>query len=178
MGLDITAYSDMALTEPHPSSEDDPGWCWIDGHQQTFAYQGFEQSFRGLADPDEIFQKDFIGGRCYEPTAATETYRFSAGSYGGYNQWRDQLSLTMAGCTAKHIWMNRDDYRDAPFFELICFADNEGCIGPDAAKDLLADFRAGTDRWFTEVDPIARQRYGDWTRACELASRNGFIDFH
>lgn len=54
-----------------------------------------------------------------------EVFEFSAGSYSGYNMWRDYLD-EFAGNVA--------------FQELIDFADNEGVIGSELSKKLYEDF--------------------------------------
>lgn len=95
MGLDITAYShlkhvgkhakDPALNEGEPGGVDD--WCYYDNHVQG----------------------------CYEVTDETVTHGFCAGSYGGYNRWRQNLQDQF----------NPSREPNGPFYELIWFADNE-----------------------------------------------------
>ena len=55
-----------------------------------------------------------------------ESFVFRAGSYSGYNWWRDRLNK-FAGNVA--------------FQELIDFADNEGVIGSELSEKLYEDFR-------------------------------------
>lgn len=166
MGLDITAYSNTTLTEPHGSPH---SWCEIDHHIQAFAYDCFPQSFRGLADADNHW-KGFIGGRCYD-ISESKSHRFRAGSYGGYNRWRDRLRRLF-----------QVDNPEDPFYELVYFADNEGCIGPYAAADLLIDFSEHRNRWLAECAgdtfPHDIEVYDDFLKACQLAADNGLIDFH
>lgn len=118
-----------------------------------------------------------------------EEFGFAAGSYGGYNEWREQLA-ELAGYPPlpyKSDWESKARSRHAagawaakegPFWELIHFADNEGCIGPKTSAKLakdFADFQAKADehasKWF-------RGRYAEWRRAFELASDNGAVSFH
>jgi hypothetical protein len=176
MGLDITAYSnlkhlgrhvkDPALNEGESGGVDD--WCYYDNHVSAFAYDSFPQSFRGLPVVGERTGADyrFIDAGCFEVTDATETHAFRAGSYSGYSRWRQNLQDQF----------NPDRAPGGPFFELIWFADNEGSIGPDAARDLLADFREHEARY----QPFYEQgdTYGDWVRACDLAASGGLIHFH
>lgn len=172
MGLDITAYSklkpvgkhakDPALNEGEPGGVDD--WCYYDNHVQAMAYDEFPQSFRGIPVLGQY--KNFLVGGCFATTPETKTYGFRAGSYGGYNAWRENLQ--------QQFNPSRDP--EGPFYELIWFADNEGDIGPEAAKDLLADFeahRAYYEPYYEGHDP-----YDDWMKACELAADEGLIDFH
>lgn len=175
MGLDITAYSNLKPIGKH--AED---WCGDDSydkdynrvHVQAYAYECFPQSFRGIAvlGTRQVSGSSFLEGGCYAITAETKTHAFRAGSYGGYNQWRADLS--------RQFNPGPDPDPALPFFELIWFADNEGCIGPEAAADLLADFREHADAYDPGEAGWWRQKYADWTCACELAADGGLVDFH
>jgi hypothetical protein len=183
MGLDITAYShlkhvgrhekDPTLNEGEPGGLDD--WCYYENHVDAYAYDTFPASYRGL--PILWTAKGLVHSGCYETTEQTETHGFRAGSYGGYNRWRESLAKQFnpqSKAPGERYWGEPDPKK--PFYELIWFADNEGSIGPDAAKDLLADFREHADVWvpcFEDWDT-----YKDWTRAFELAAAGGLVKFH
>lgn len=191
MGLDITAYSrlkhvgkhekDPKLNEGQFGGLDD--WCYYDGHVQAFAYDCFPQSFRGIPIlGDMVDGNKFLVGGCYEQTEDTQTLGFRAGSYGGYSAWRldlaSQFNPVEYGIETGRPTMSEPD-PDKPFYELIWFADNEGSIGPEAAADLLADFREHADRYVKpEGEWATPTRYENWTRACELAADSGLIRFH
>lgn len=180
MGLDITAYSrlkhigkhekDIALNEGEPGGPDD--FCYYDGHVQAYAYDSFPQSFRGIPvlGKRAVSGGDyFIEGGCFEHTPETVTHGFRAGSYGGYGQWRADLQRQF----------NPARVPDGPFYELIWFADNEGSIGPEAAKDLLEDFRLHFEHYMPpSSDGWWLTKYRDWTKAFELAADGGLVDFH
>ena len=167
MGLDITAYSHLTAIGKHTN-----GWCEDEDHIEAFSYDEFPQSFRGipilsayrptLADGSKI-----LDGGCYVVTDATKSHQFQAGSYGGYNVWRENLRNQF----------NPYVEEDVPFFELIWFADNEGTIGPEAAVDLLADFREHAAA-YVQPDNWRTTLYSDWTRAFELAADGGLVQFH
>lgn len=176
MGLDITAYSNLHHIGTH-TDEIWRDWCQNEDHIQSFAYDTFPQSFRGI--PILSTRREFIEGGCYERTDKTEEIGFHAGSYSGYGRWRADLAeqFNPAPMTWDHGPSMTEPDPDKPFYELIWFADNEGTIGPDAARDLLADFRQHADR-YDPIEPLySRQKYDDWTRACELAADNGLISF-
>lgn len=190
MGLDITAYSHMKTAGEYRTHGDEDGeGCEEElEHTVTFAYDGFERSMRGLTGVEKqgIVGSNFIGGDCYAPTEQTESMGFRAGSYSGYNAWRDELAKIAGFSNAGDYW-NGSAGEDAPFYELINFADNEGTIGPEAAKDLLKDFRDHQGKaiafWRDSGVPEAHwkydiERYQDWTKACELAAADGLISFH
>jgi len=192
MGLDITAYShlkavgkhekDPALNEGEPGGLDD--WCYYDNHVQAFAYDSFPASFRGIPilSTSTGRRPGFLEGGCYEITDKTETHAFQAGSYGGYNHWRADLArqFNPAPMTYDRGPMMAEPDPDKPFYELIWFADNEGCIGELAAAELLADFRAHADRYDAGSDnpTYMRAKYNDWMRAFELAADGGLVRFH
>lgn len=167
MGLGITAYSHLT-----PVGVNIEGWCQDDNHVQTYTYHPFDASFRGLPVLDADLE--FTYGACYQPTARTERHTFRAGSYSGYREWRADLQRQF----------NPDRSQDRPFYELLWFADERGTIGPDAARDLLADFRQHADLYAPLPDGddwyknMFRDRYADWTRACELAADGGLISFN
>ena len=95
-----------------------------------------------------------------------DVYSFPAGSYSGYNRWRDDL----------------ENFRgDVAFQELIDFADNEGVIGSVLAQKLYDDFKNNhkdaieyskviNDDWFI-------RKYEDWMEAFNYARQNGAVNF-
>lgn len=192
MGLDITAYSylravgkhekDVALNEGEPGGTDD--WCYYEGHVHAFAYDSFPRSFAGI--PVLGTGGGLLEGGCYAITPATETHRFHAGSYGGYNAWRKHLAAQFNPSGTEDnaelgIPVPLEPDPEKPFYELIWFADNEGTIGEVAAANLVADFRAHAANYNPEHPYGAEYmlaRYVDWTRACELAADGGLISFH
>jgi hypothetical protein len=159
VGLSITAYSKASLLPKHERTDH----CY-DEHVIAFAYSCFPRSYRGLADADVVTGEN-IGDRCY-----------------------DMLSTAFLGVEATTVFKDPEQYVDAPFFELINFADNEGAIGPDAAADLVKDFEDGRSHWADYVvaklsDHAMKSRYylekyEDWAHACRLAADHGLIDFH
>lgn len=78
---------------------------------------------------------------------------------------------------------NPDEWREAPFFELINFSDCEGTIGPVAAAELARDFQEqrekvrpqlealGADGWFAS-------QYDRWAVAFDMAAGRGLVEFH
>jgi hypothetical protein len=191
MGLDITAYSKLravgrhvknpALNEGEPGGMDD--WCYYEDHVQAFAYDCFPKSFAGIPvlSAEVIGTLSFRRGGCYAITDETRTHSFRAGSYSGYNHWRADLArqFNPQPQVPGERYPGEPD-PDGPFYELIWFADNEGCIGELAAAELLADFRAHADRYDPkdDIDGWYRSKYDDWTRAFELAAAGGLVRFH
>jgi hypothetical protein len=113
MGLDISAYRNM--TPALRVGDEDLAEYW----NETIAYQ--EKSFPGRAE-------GLTTGSHFE---CEDLHAFRAGSYSGYNWWRNQLALMAYGKSAEEIW--REPNPSGPFIELIDFSDCEGVIGPIVA---------------------------------------------
>ena len=171
MGVRITAYSRVQVTEPHEVA--DTCWDVEPYHLQAFVYDGFEQSARGL----EL-------GRCYVPTEATTEREILALSYTAYNVWRDALSQAVHGVPSSTL----QDHPDWPLYELLWFADNEGTIGPEAALDLLVDFETLPDLgaslraqlpegWTAESRDHSAHLVGEWMTGLRLAADGGLVMF-
>lgn len=186
MGLDITYYSRLvAVTNPvidvHYTEERDENHIWrfpAEGYWiggASMAWSESQWSGRGAdLDPDAVYA---ITG---------EVGDFRAGSYGGYNQWRDWLAQFASYESAKAVF--RGDVTAGPFYELICFADNEGVIGPLVSAKLAKDFR----NLLAPVWREARDRLGEgsdnyryfiekyrlWSTAFHAAAQGGAVEFH
>lgn len=166
MGLDIIVYAKVQRIEPQPEYEDCP---------------------KGVARL--IINMDFPG-RAGELQDGFYTYAthgsFAAGSYGGYNIWRNQLAA-LAGypaiinqeheppevSNAAGAWQAKE----GPFWELINFADNEGTIGAAVAAKLAKDFGEFQSKADAHPDEYFRTKYTAWRRAFELASDGGAVSF-
>lgn len=111
---------------------------------------------------------------------------FRAGSYGGYNRWRDQLAK-LAGypLTPNDEGGSSHDSgawaaTGGPFWELINFSDCEGAIGTEVSRKLAQDFADFQERAeavdSSEYDFIGR--YNEWRKAFETAAQGGVVCFH
>jgi hypothetical protein len=102
-----------------------------------------------------------------------DKFHFRAGSYGGYNEWRNWLSRKFLGVDPREVWDNKEKYTGKPFVELIDFSDCEGAFGPVTSAKLAKDFQDNKD---SVVDRSWNQaRYEYWQRAFELAAQEGFV---
>jgi hypothetical protein len=151
MGLDITAYSKLKRIK-----------------------RGGKIRFYGNdAYPDRA--KPIVTDDAALYVCQGEELDFRAGSYSGYNLWREQLSRMATGLAPEIIWRDEERYKDTPFFLLINFC--EGTIGTEAAKVLaqqFADWQAKADQ---HEDTWFREKYAQWRKAFELASDNGAVEF-
>lgn len=162
MGLDIIAHEVVKLTAPHMCGAECDG-----EHVLAFVYDGMERSLAGLKP-----------GRCYRPSGRTVSFR--AGSYLGYDTWRNDLCRAVLGIDARTVWADPDAYADSPFIELIYFADNEGTVGPVACANLADDFAAYEQQalcYLLSCSEWHAEQYRLWQEAFELAADGGLVRF-
>lgn len=162
MGLDISAFGKLRKLPKSEAKKHREAECWQD-HYTMCVLEDFKEAADDIKD-GEVYQ--------YE-----EEYGFRAGSYGGYNEWRNSLAL-LAGYArgAESAWAGEV----GPFYELINFSDCEGTIGPVTSAKLAREFEQ-----FTEA---AKKKWGpkswefevflEWRRAFELAAGDGAVCFH
>lgn len=169
MGLDITAYSRLAPAGGIAADDEDA----YATHVRVLPSRHFPGREAPLSEGWHSFA-DRMG--------------FRAGSYGGYNDWRERLAklagypATMGGgyrtypTHAAGAWASTE----GPFWELINFSDCDGTIGSAAAQKLARDFAEWDERakaadpespWFYDL-------YQLWRKAFELAADGGCVDFH
>lgn len=167
MGLDITAYRQL---KPAPEAELDSSGYPIDyGTFVIFqALEWTEKNWPGRT-----------GGLRRGPHSFAEQFRFRAGSYGGYNDWRDELSRFSQGKEAREVWAASSP--PGPFVELINFADNEGTIGAAVSAKLAKDFSDNFERATKHAAGSGDEwliSYKNWLKAFELAADGGAVNFH
>ena len=190
MGLDISVISEMRPVEIPEGivkwSDEYYDWESKQGMTLWSPYVHSEFTTQGEGLPDaEVVDSD------------GETYGFRAGSYTGYNEWRDALAKA-AGYEggSEEVWSKVDGGAEGlPFQELINFADNEGVIGPIASERLYQDFikyedqvMHTVDQWYLKMVPGQewdlpeikwfKEKYNDWKHSFDIARNNGMVIFH
>lgn len=162
MGLDIVAFSRGRFLGPRGGDD-------YDEHEDHVLVYGIEPFLDRLdGQPQGWYAVD------------GDWLRFQAGSYGGYNEWRSQLSRAALGVEPREVWEGLEDFAGRPFAELINFADNEGAIGPVTSAKLLADFEADPklpDRVSDDPFDWFESKYVSWREAFALAADGGFVVF-
>lgn len=168
MGLDVTAYSNCAPQKLSGNSEYPSDEAYEKGLAYIHACNPWRERMDGLES----------GAYSYDTK-----HSFSAGSYSGYNAWREYLAA-LIGRRPEELWYAENP--EGPFAELISFSDCEGVIGPKTSAKLLVDFvefdararefaaeklRDGHPEWFVRV-------YDDFKKAFSLAADGGFVLFH
>lgn len=164
MGLDITAYRKLTPVPDAPLDADGYPEDWDNHVMFGPSMEWSEQHWPGRSE----------GVDSRTVYAYEESYRFRAGSYGGYNRWRSELAELAGYEDVEDFWDRAP--ADAPFFELIHFADNEGTIGPVVSAKLAKDFADHADKVGASGDFASR--YSLWRKAFEMAADGGAVDFH
>lgn len=168
MGLDITAYRKLTKTDAAELGDD--GW--------PKDYMNFWRA-RHVASTENEFLGRTEGVEQDAAYSFASRMDFRAGSYSGYNDWRDNLAKVAGHESAQAAW-DKPPPDGSPFWELINFFDNEGIIGPMVSAKLAADFAAhkdaaerlwGPDSWFFGL-------YCTWQKAFEIAADGGAVNFH
>jgi len=150
MGLDVTAYKNIKWLRPIDRENDD--------YDLRIDISDFAERAEDLKDGDYSY---------------SDSYGFRAGSYSGYNSWRNELALLAGFGSAKNAW-TKDS---GPFWELINFSDCEGTLGTFTCKKLLLDFK----EFYAQAEKIGGyffDLYKEWTIGMELAAENGCFNFH
>ncbi len=166
MGLDITAYRRLI---PAPGADAEKDW---ERYRQFHDNHDFPGRCEGL---------DVSVPHMLPAMTDANMLSFRAGSYGGYNAWRDILAKLAGYGSARGAWEASDAGRNnGPFWELINFSDCEGTIGPVVAAKLARDFAEWEDRAraANSGDDYWMKLYALWRRAFELAADGGAVDFH
>lgn len=177
MGLDITAYRKITKLDAVFDSDGEP----IDPTTR----EPIEYAMRAYINNDFPKQADKIEDRAIYDAA--DSFGFRAGSYGGYNHWRDQLAKLAGYPLGQHEQYGKvyDSYcvecwngKTGPFSELINFSDCEGVIGPETAAKLAKDFAVFQDAADKTDEHFFKENYNAWRKAFEMAADAGAVSFH
>ena len=162
MGLDITAYRQLTPA---------PDGVIVDESGYPEDYKTYELIRASTLEYGEEHFPGRAEGVAAGLYAFTDSFRFRAGSYGGYNAWRSQLA-ELGGVTEK----NGLD-KGKPFAELVWFSDCGGIIGPVVAAKLLKDFQEHLPQ-AEKIGSYFLENYKNWLKAFEFAADGGAVDFH
>ncbi len=152
MGLDITGYEDIKATGKTFNIEED----------EYISVSDWKQSNMKYIEEQQIEYK--------------ETHCFRAGSYGGYNSFRNNLCTLANNITVEELWKTEDE--SLKFYWLINFSDCEGYIGTSYCKILYDEFVKYNDKIMSSLNDFDKVKYKDFKEAFRLGSNNGLVDFH
>ena len=179
MGLDISAYRKLQKLDCVFDADGEP----ID----AVSREPVNYDFFAYVNPDFPGRQGSIEHMAIY--SAEEGEAFNAGSYGGYNTWRESLAR-LAGYPLADVERygkihSRHDQgafnaESGPFWEMIVFSDCEGVLGAEVCAKLAEDFAKfdsvakaihGTESYFYV-------KYQEWKNAFEMAADSGAVDFH
>lgn len=174
MGLDISAYSKMARVQDEVAAtmNEDQIFemdCVIitDGHKKDSRIDDMQSGF-------------------YTPDEGSECHDFRAGSYSGYNDYRNKLAECFLNASDRVVWANPDLFEGKPFYEQVDFSDCEGYMGPLVSAKLHQDYVNGREQWVKWLNESGQSednvewyltRYDHWTKAFGLAADGGILRF-
>lgn len=170
MGLDCTAYKNirqMSKEEVTYDEYEDENGQVVDRYPNNgisfYVNPGFSEVAKEI-QPQAIY--DF-----------EEKFSWRAGSYSGYNSWRNWLAKLAGWKNDEDAWNNGKNGQ--PFYELINFSDCEGTIGTQTCQKLLQDFISFEEKAKQmSQDSYYFNLYVTWKEAMIIASENGAISFH
>jgi hypothetical protein len=165
MGLDISYIAKAKLEMPY--RQEDEFYDEADDRGLLMVYPN--PDFAAIGQDDGLERGAYSGER---------GDGFRAGSYSGYNRWREQLSMMALGVMPRIVWNNPDEFEGRPFYEIVHFADNEGVIGPKTSAKLAKDFEDHLDKAREELDEYSFGKYEEWLKAFQTAADDGLVQFH
>jgi hypothetical protein len=177
MGLDITAYRKITKIDAVFDADGEP----IDPATR----EPIDYDMRAYVNDDFPGRADEIEDRAIYK--AEDSMGFRAGSYGGYNGWRNSLAKLAGYPLGQYEQYDRkwDSYcvacwegKEGPFSELIHFSDCEGVIGASVAAKLAKDFADFQEAADGVDDDYFILKYAEWRKAFEMAADGGAVSFH
>lgn len=123
--------------------------------------------------PERLDGKE-SGLYCYEPR---NYFSFRVGSYSHYNWWRDSLCQLVHKIDARTLADQFEQYEGKAFYELICFSDCQGAIGPKTSAKLLDDFLTYQEKAEQVQEKAFFDLYKNWITAFHIAKQDGFVIF-
>lgn len=190
MGLDVSYYSKIKKCQKKESDEDE--YYEVNTEYNNSAHQYQLGSLKGVYNVSE----NSVSGH------------IECGSYGSYNNWRNELAIMAGYGDANNVWQDRsfspwlpyinlrylklkklkgeevigEQYSIKPFYELIHFSDCEGTIGPEVSKKLYYDFvkfdQKAKSYSDEKIDDYFYRKYKEWKEAFRIASEGGAVSFH
>lgn len=181
MGLDVSAYREIAKL--------DALFDWDGEPVNPTTREPFEDYLRIYVSSDFPDQADDLEDKAVY--SYKESGRFWSGSYGKYNQWREQLAKL---ANYAPVWYESiEGYKPSgslshqagafevdsgAFYELICFTDCDGIIGAKTSAKLAKDFAEWDEKAKALNDEYFYAKYEQWRKCFEMAANNGAVSFH
>jgi hypothetical protein len=176
MGLDIRAVSKIELEDTAEVKAVKDAMFMSQGDEIFTLDTGLRK-----IDVYSMHTQDMEEGTYYEThESKSESMSFS---YGGYNGFRNEISLALLGAPAKEVWVNEQYYKESPAYKLINFSDCEGLFGPTVSKEIHEQLVANRDKYAEYIEKKEDTGYPLFTydkliKIFELGADDGIIMFH
>lgn len=159
MGLDVSIYQNIKKIE----LEDDDSEEFYNSYQ----FRAFV-----IADEWKYKVKNLVYDAYYSGDAVGPDFGYA---YSAHKYFRDQL----ASITGDTNWTTEID-ETKPYFELLYFADNEGCFDWEISEKLYNDFVDNRELAMSKLgyDESFVRRYDIWTEIFKYGKNKGVVVFH
>jgi hypothetical protein len=174
MGLDIVAYSRL-IKEPAPEAKEVMEKLLTPMGEEVITVHESENNPWGF---------DLEPG-AWLSTEETVEHHFRAGSYSGYNQFRNMLSNALLGVPSDYVWEDEASFEGKPGYEMVNFSDCQGVISWSIAEKLYNDLVGNRIKFVEYVGSIygadndetehLTYVYDNFITAFELAKNNGVV---
>ena len=179
MGLDISSYRKLSKLDCVFDADGEP----ID----PVTREGVDYDLYAYLNPDFPGREGQIEGKTIY--RAEESDGFRAGSYGFYNNWREDLAQLAGYPPIKverygQVSERHDEaawqVESGPFLEMIVFSDCEGVIGAETCAKLAKDFAEFDEKakTFKGITNVFYEKYKEWQAAFEMGADDGAVQFH
>lgn len=151
MGLDVKTYGNIKLAE----------------NEEDYAFTAF------VIDEDWKHKiKNLQDGKAYNGDVV---FRGVSYPYSEHNRFREMLvklvdRTDLLETYGKIKWDELPS--DIPFYALIDFADNEGCLDWEISETIYSDFEKYNEKAKAELDEYNYSRYEIWMKTFEAAKNN------
>ena len=156
MGLDVRTYGNIKLAE----NEEDADFIAYVIHED------WKHKIKNLEE-----------GKAY---TGDIVYRGVSYAYSSHNRFREKLIKLI----------NREDLLDSegkikwaelpseiPFYDLINFADNEGCLDWEVSSTIYNDFEKFNEKAKSEMNEYDYSKYKTWLETFKVAKNDGVVVF-
>lgn len=159
MGLDITVYKNIQLTN---------------GDEFDFEVYVIDDKWRY-----KVKNLEYNG--CYTGKVSNARVGYP---YSSHNRFREILIAVIGRNdlllqNSRIDWVLIENETEMPFYELINFADNEGCLDWEISEKLYHQFVEWKDRAFRlfGYDEYSKDKYLDWLEVFKAAKNKGVVVF-
>jgi len=187
MGLSVTAYENVdfdSYMDDNELSDEQRDECYDTMHLLSNGYEplgqsdGIDTGFYNVGNYSKSFSGAYSGHKHFRSSLTNFLYEVDFGTEPGqfFEFILDEDGDVKRG------------YKKSPFIELFLFSDCEGFIGPKTSAKLHEDFVSygvefkeyleNSEKYIGHAKDMYLEKYNNWLEAFQVASNNGFVDFH